>query len=123
MSDIAVTVRLQHADGESCHPGIDTVVIEHDGRQYRIGVRHGRLEMWTRMAQLCVLPLHQNTVAIESRGERPAVDHVTRERDAARAALNYLASHVDGYDDMKEFAEDIATGRRSADGSLKEQTT
>jgi hypothetical protein len=31
----------------------------------------------------------------------------------ARAGLEYLVRHIDGYDDMKAFAEDVAAGRRS----------
>ncbi len=42
---------------------------------------------------------------------------LTNERDAARDALSYLANGVDGYDAAKEWAEDIAAGRRAANGA------
>jgi len=64
VSDERLAVRLQHDDGEIRHDAVDTIVIVRGGEVIRIGMRHGRLEIWTR-GPMAVRPLHDNAIAIE----------------------------------------------------------
>lgn len=63
MSD-ALAVCLEHADSTTVREAVDKISFTYDGKVYCVAIRHGRLELWVRMSDLDIRPLHHNAIAI-----------------------------------------------------------